>query len=146
MWHWSSLNSGCILHVFFKKWAKSGLFFVYFCSFHMTNIVQIDHNDKSVNGVLGTRTRGGRVVGADEFTELWRHPILQFLFCKNCLKRTHKNEKEAGMANLKMSLHYLRMYFQISKAIYRVQNVFMTCYREHPLHREHLRMTTNMEK
>ena len=29
---------------------------------------------KSIDGVLGTRTRGGRMVGADEFTELWRHP------------------------------------------------------------------------
>ena len=33
-------------------------------------------NDKSVDGVLGTQTRGGRMVGADEFTELWRHPLL----------------------------------------------------------------------
>ena len=24
--------------------------------------------------MLGTQTRGGRMVGADEFTELWRHP------------------------------------------------------------------------
>ena len=29
---------------------------------------------KSVDGVLGTQTRGGRMVGADESTELWRHP------------------------------------------------------------------------
>ena len=29
-------------------------------------------NDKSVNGVLGIRTRGGRMVVADESTELWR--------------------------------------------------------------------------
>ena len=28
--------------------------FVYFCSFHMTNTAQIDFNDKSVDGVLGT--------------------------------------------------------------------------------------------
>ena len=48
--------------------------FVYLCSFHMTNKAQIDNNDTSVNGVLGTRTRGGRMVGADEYTELWRHP------------------------------------------------------------------------
>ena len=31
--------------------------------------------------MLGTRTRGGRMVGADESTELWRHPIPNgFLF------------------------------------------------------------------
>ena len=27
-------------------------------------------NDKSIDGVLGTRTRGSRIVGADESTEL----------------------------------------------------------------------------
>ena len=31
-------------------------------------------NYKSVDGVLGTRTWGGRIVGADKSTELWRHP------------------------------------------------------------------------
>ena len=30
-------------------------------------------NGKSIDGVLGTRTRGGRMEGADESTELWRH-------------------------------------------------------------------------
>ena len=42
--------------------------FVYFPSFHMTNIAQI--NDKSVDCVLGNRTQGGRMVGADESTDL----------------------------------------------------------------------------
>ena len=42
----------------------------------MLNIAQIDYNDKSVDGVLGTQTGGGRMVGADESTELWRHPQL----------------------------------------------------------------------
>ena len=27
------------------------------------------------DGVLGTRTRGSRMEGADESTELWRHPL-----------------------------------------------------------------------
>ena len=40
----------------------------------MLNIAQIDYNDKSVDGVLGTQTGGGRMVGTDESTELWRHP------------------------------------------------------------------------
>ena len=31
--------------------------FVYFRSFRMTNTAQIDYNDKSVDGVHGTRTR-----------------------------------------------------------------------------------------
>ena len=31
-------------------------------------------NWKSIDGVLGTRTRGNRMEGADESTELWRQP------------------------------------------------------------------------
>ena len=31
-------------------------------------------NDRSVDGVLGTWSRGSRMVGADEATELWQHP------------------------------------------------------------------------
>ena len=46
-------------------------FFVYFHSFHITNQLQIE---KSIDGVLGIRTRGRRIVGADETTELWRPP------------------------------------------------------------------------
>ena len=37
-------------------------------------------NDRSVDGVLGTRTRGGRMVGADESTEIWRHPTDLFVY------------------------------------------------------------------
>ena len=40
----------------------------------MTNLAQIDYNDKSVDGVLWTRTWGIRLVGADKSTELRRHP------------------------------------------------------------------------
>ena len=39
---------------FLKNWPKPAIF-VYFHSFHMTNT----KNDKSVDDVLGTRTRGG---------------------------------------------------------------------------------------
>ena len=31
-------------------------------------------SDKSIDGVLGSRTRGRMFEGADESTELWRHP------------------------------------------------------------------------
>ena len=46
---------------------------VYFRSFHnaSTNFI-ID--DKSIDGILGSQTRGGMMEGADESTELWRHP------------------------------------------------------------------------
>ena len=33
---------------------------------------------KSIDGVLGIRTRGRRMVGADETMELWRPPIFNF--------------------------------------------------------------------
>ena len=47
--------------------------FVYFHNFLDTfSIIQIE---KSVDGVLGIQTRGRRMVGADETTELWR-PLL----------------------------------------------------------------------
>ena len=38
-------------------------------------MAQTDYNDKSLDGVLGTQTQGGRMVGAEESAELWRHPI-----------------------------------------------------------------------
>ena len=38
-------------------------------------------NEKSIDGVLGTWTQGGRMVGADESTELWRHPWPANLSC-----------------------------------------------------------------
>ena len=51
--------------------------FVYFCLFYMTHQIQID---KSINGVLWPRTRGSRMEGIDESTELWRHPMVWSLF------------------------------------------------------------------
>ena len=53
-----------------KKWAKPGLFLFIFVLFTKTI------NDKSIDGVLGTRTQGGRMVGADKSTEVWRHPVI----------------------------------------------------------------------
>ena len=52
---------------FSKKWANPGLFFVYFRPYLITiSIIQIK---KSVDVVLEIRTRGGRMVGADETME-----------------------------------------------------------------------------
>ena len=45
-------------------------------------ITNLTVNDKSIDGVLGTRTRGGMMEGADESTELLRHPIA-ILFTRN---------------------------------------------------------------
>ena len=63
----------------FKKWAKPGLFLVYFCSFsqhkdkYSTNLTI---NDKSIDGVLGSRTWGSMMEGTDESTELWPRRVL----------------------------------------------------------------------
>ena len=49
--------------------------FVYFRHFLITTSII----EKSIDCVLGIRTRGRRMVGADETTELWRPPHdLQF--------------------------------------------------------------------
>ena len=53
----------------------------------MTNVAQIlTINGKSVDGVLGTRTQCGRMEGADESTELWRHPkyCIFYLISSSC--------------------------------------------------------------
>ena len=49
--------------------------FVYFLFFSNDKYSTNTINEKSIDGVLGTQTRGGRMVGADESTELWRHPF-----------------------------------------------------------------------
>ena len=41
---------------------------VYFC--HFLDTISIIQIEKSVDGVLGTQTRGRRMVGADETTEI----------------------------------------------------------------------------
>ena len=51
---------------------QSRPFFVYFRHFlHTISIIQIE---KSVDGVVGIRTQGRKMVGADKTTELWRPP------------------------------------------------------------------------
>ena len=45
--------------------------FVYFL-----NTIAIIQFEKRVDGVLGFRTQGHRMVGADETTELWRPPAI----------------------------------------------------------------------
>ena len=60
-------------NIIFKKWANPGLYFVYFCSFLITISIQIE---KSVDGVLGIRTWGRRMVDTDKTTELWRPPLV----------------------------------------------------------------------
>ena len=49
---------------------------VYFRSFLIPITISIIKIEKSVDGVLGIRTQGHRMVGEDETTELWRPPRL----------------------------------------------------------------------
>ena len=79
--HTMVLNARTVF--FLKKWANPGLFFVYFRPFLITiSIIQIE---KSIDGVLMIQTRGRRMVGADETTELWR-PLKRdiVLFAPTC--------------------------------------------------------------
>ena len=41
--------------------------------------INVTINYKGVDGMLGTRTQGSKMIGADESTKLWRHPNSIFL-------------------------------------------------------------------
>ena len=59
--------------------AKPGLFFVYFRPFLIQITISTIQIEKSIDGVLAIRTRGRRMVGTDETTELWRPPMVLLL-------------------------------------------------------------------
>ena len=60
-------------HVLFK-FAKPASFCLFSFFSHDKYCKDLTLNDKSIDGVLWTRTQGGRMVGADESTDLWQHP------------------------------------------------------------------------
>ena len=64
----------------FLRMGQSRPLFDYFRLFHTIQIFQID--------VLGTRTRGGRMEGEDDSTELWRHPSNSFSYSVNIFRRS----------------------------------------------------------
>ena len=66
----SGIGEHCSVN--FKKWANPGLFCL---QFHYN---LINTNWKSIDGVHGKRTRGRKMVGTDDNTELWQ------LFCQLC--------------------------------------------------------------
>ena len=67
----------------YKKMGQTRPLFVYFCSFltlqgqYSTNLTIHDKDS-----VLGSRTQGGRVEGADGSTELWQHPSFTSDHCR----------------------------------------------------------------
>ena len=66
----------------FLNMGQSRPLFVYFRSFPIPITISIIQIEKSVDGVLRIRTRGRRMVGKDETTELWRHPLHSFFKTK----------------------------------------------------------------
>ena len=64
--------------------ASLSLFSFFLHDKYRTNTV----NDKSVDGVLGTRIWGGRMVGTDKSTEPWRHPNGNIVYRRWMLRYT----------------------------------------------------------
>ena len=54
----------------------TSILFIFVLSSQHNDIMVQNLTIKSIDGLLGTRTQGGRMLGADESTELWRHPVL----------------------------------------------------------------------
>ena len=65
------------------------LFVFYFRSFLVTISIQIE---KSKDGVLGIRTQGRRMVGADKTTELWRPPRVTVNYKKGFFIFLHRKK------------------------------------------------------
>ena len=61
------LNTECKLNIL-KIFANPGLFFAYFRPFTSQFSYKLK---KNIDGVIGIQTRGRRMVGADETTELY---------------------------------------------------------------------------
>ena len=80
---WFFVSKWAYYGLFFKnKWAKPASFclFSFFSQYkdkYSTNLTIIY---KNIDCVLGSQTRGSRMEGTDESTELWRHPKDLFLF------------------------------------------------------------------
>ena len=51
------------------------VYFLFFSQYKDKYWTNLTLYDKSVDGVLGTRTWGGRMEGVDDSTELWRQPL-----------------------------------------------------------------------
>ena len=69
------------MRCFFKNGPNPTSFLISFFSHdkYSTNAI----NDIRVDGVLGTQTQGGRMVGTDKSTELWWHPIILLIVNRN---------------------------------------------------------------
>ena len=68
-------------NIFFLNMGQSRPLFVYFRSFLIPITISIIQIEKSIDVVLGIRTRGRRMEGKDETTEPWRHPHCFYYLC-----------------------------------------------------------------
>ena len=114
------LNSPTLIESFENSFLKNGpnpLFSFYSHDKYRTNTI----NEKNIDGVLGTQTLGGGMVGTDESTELWRHPWkliftvassrssrqkVKFEFAENS---THKKLLSLSLSLPRFSLEYSRV-------------------------------------
>ena len=87
--------------------------FVYFHSFLVTISIQIE---KSIDGVLGIRTRGRRMVGADKTTELWR-PLLN-----HCFMGGHSSVDSSGPTVLSSWSHGFE--YQVRHLSFKLYTIF----------------------
>ena len=87
-------------------------------------------NDKSINGVPRTRTWGGRMVDADETTELLRHPPPQFYFLLIELWFNWKNIK--GLAKCQVFV-FLSFFIGMKKTTLDVPILFCLGFLQHIL-------------
>ena len=70
---------------FFLKWANSASFSLFLFFSHDKCSTNFKINDKSIDGLLGTRTRGGKMVSAYESNELQRPPpIVCYFITQRC--------------------------------------------------------------
>ena len=53
-----------------------------------------DYNDKHIDGVLGTRTLGGRMEGANKSTEEWQHPCIEKMFMEGTSPSSNKTRDD----------------------------------------------------
>ena len=82
------------------------LIIFYFRSFLVPTIISIIQIEKSVDGVLGIRTRGLRMVGNDATTELWRHPQwIILLFLKNIWSSSQKRHFSSDLVPINVHFH-----------------------------------------
>ena len=100
--------------VFFKKNWPIPASFCLFLSFFMSIPTQMK---KSLDGVLGTRTRGRRMVGADETTELWR-PSLFFSLGRKFISTlfslpTRLNDVKIGTRQVSETKKYVLYFFSV---------------------------------